>query len=832
MWTLPCLSRVAIALLLPSLLSCGGGGGGTPAPPAVSVTIQPGSAALLPGATQQFSASVANASNTAVTWSVQEGAGAGSISATGLYTAPTGVGPAPATFHVAATSVADSGKSAVALVTVAPPIAVAITPGAATLLPGGTQAFSASVVGTTNQTVTWSVQEGTSGGSITAAGLYTAPASITGASATFHVVATSAADPARTATAAVGISALPAISSFTATPGIIAPGATVALAWSVANAQTLTINQGVGTVSGSSTTVAPLVTTTYTLIASNDGGSVNRSVTVTVQGASHLLSFFVGDLGGSGNLDGPGSAARFNQPRGVAVDPAGIAYVVDTTNSTIRKVLPDGTVSTLAGSAGQLGSEDGTGSAARFKYPGRIARCPDGTLVIAEPSNHTLRRMTPAGVVTTLAGSPGQSGAVDGVGSTARFWSPRGMAVDEVGNVFLADRSNHAIRKITPAAVVTTLAGAANQQAWADGQSSAARFYYPEGIAWDGSGNRLLVGDSYNHVVRTLSPEGLAGTLAGAPPKYGSADGQGAAARFWGLRGGAADAAGNLYVAETGNKTIRKVSPDGTVSTFAGLATQAGDADGQGSAARFNFPVGTAVDGSGTVYVVDSNGSRVRKITPGGLVSTFAGGTYGSADGTGTAARFAGPNGIAVDGAGNVFVTDSGNHTIRRISPAGVVTTVAGIPGNSGSADGQAATATFYLPQALVVDGAGNLIVCDTFNHTLRKITPGGTVTTLAGSPGQSGSADGAGATARFNTPLGICLDPASGNLLVADTNNATIRVVTPAGVVSTLAGQAGRSGTLLGALPGVIPNANGVCRLPDGRFALTCGSGVILLTP
>src|SRR6266446_2589763 len=230
-----------------------------------------------------------------------------------------------------------------------------------------------------------------------------------------------------------------------------------------------------------------------------------------------------------------------------------------------------------------------------------------------------------------------------------------------------------------------------------------------------------------------------------------------------------------------------------TFANFAGLATGRGSADGTGSAARFNESEGVAVDGAGNVYVADSNNDTIRKITPAGVVTTLAGraGQVGSADGTGTNALFNYPTGVAVDGAGNVFVADQGNHTIRQITPAGVVTTLAGSAGQSGSADGHGSNARFNQPFGVAVDSGGNVYVADLQNQTIRKITSSGTVTTLAGSAGQTGSVDGTGSAARFNGPAGVAVDGAT-NVYVADFYNFTIRKITPAGAVTTLAGNTG----------------------------------------
>lgn len=246
----------------------------------------------------------------------------------------------------------------------------------------------------------------------------------------------------------------------------------------------------------------------------------------------------------------------------------------------------------------------------------------------------------------------------------------------------------------------------------------------------------------------------------------------------------AADAAGNLYVADMMAHTIRKVTPQGVVSTFAGSGS-AGSADGTGTAASFNNPDSIAVDGNGNVYVADTGNNMIRKISSTGVVTTLAGSTtQGSVDGTGTAARFRGPSGVATDASGNVYVADGDNNMIRKITPAGVVTTVAGST-TSGSVDGTGASASFNFPRGIAVDSAGNLLVADSWNSMVRKITPAGVVTTLAGSTTQ-GTADGTGALARFSHPQGIVLD-SNGNAYVTD--NDRVRKITPAGEVSTLSG-------------------------------------------
>jgi streptogramin lyase len=279
------------------------------------------------------------------------------------------------------------------------------------------------------------------------------------------------------------------------------------------------------------------------------------------------------------------------------------------------------------------------------------------------------------------------------------------------------------------------------------------------------------VADPANDVIRKITPAGVVSTIAGLLHRRGSTAGLGTnSARFWSPFGIAIDNADNIYVADTGNNTIREISPAGMVSTLAGLAGQAGTNDGVGSLARFRNPWDVAVDNSGSVYVADMSNDTIRKISPDGKVHTFAGqaGMSGNTDGWGNSARFNNPFGVAVDSAGNVYVSDTANNTIRKITVARVVTTLAGSPGNAGTNDANGADARFWSPQGLTVDSAGNIYVADTSNNAIRKITPMGVVTTLPASTDK---------TLLLSGPGGVAVD-ANGNVYVADTDNHCIRKI------------------------------------------------------
>ncbi|MGD0016744.1 MAG: NHL repeat-containing protein [Verrucomicrobiia bacterium] len=337
----------------------------------------------------------------------------------------------------------------------------------------------------------------------------------------------------------------------------------------------------------------------------------------------------------------------------------------------------------------------------------------------------------------TIAGLAAHSGGTDGTNSAARFNGPDYLAMDSAGNVYVSDFGNDTIRKIATVGtnwVVSTVAGLTDNPGSADGTNSAARFSYPNGVAVGTNGN-VYVADWSNNTIRAIAPIGtnwVVSTIAGQVGVSGHADGTNAASQFSGPSGVAVDTNGNIYVGDFFNSTIRKIAPVGTnwvASTIAGLALNTGSADGTNSVARFNGPNDVAVDTNGNVYVADWANSTIRKIAPVGtnwIVSTIAGLALntGSADGTNSDARFNGPTGVAVDSSGNVYVADAGNNTIRKITPVDtnwVVSTIGGLAGVGGSTDGIKSNARFYYPRAVAVDTNGNVYVADTGNNTIRQ---------------------------------------------------------------------------------------------------------------
>ncbi|MBI2497783.1 MAG: hypothetical protein HYV75_07695, partial [Opitutae bacterium] len=318
----------------------------------------------------------------------------------------------------------------------------------------------------------------------------------------------------------------------------------------------------------------------------------------------------------------PASTAILPYPTGIVFAGSGRLYVTDATTNTVQKVLTDGEVSLVAGSKDNAGMLDGFEGSALFNQPGGLAVTSAGVIYVSDTANATIRRIDPDKHVTTFAGSSGSRGNTNGSGTQATFSAPLGLALDLSGNLYVADSTNHTIRKITPPGVVSTLAGSAGQPGYANGNGSAARFNYPADVAVDAAGN-VFVADRTNNVIRRITSAGAVTTLAGTPGVSGFDDGAGSGALFNQPGGLTLDGSGNLYVADTGNCTIRKITAAGGVSTLAGLPTVGGDQDGTGMGAQFNQPRALALDGTGNLYVADTGNSAIRKVTPGGVVTTL-----------------------------------------------------------------------------------------------------------------------------------------------------------------------------------------------------------------
>ncbi len=593
-----------------------------------------------------------------------------------------------------------------------------------------------------------------------------------------------------------------------------------------------------------------------------------------VQAGSLTVEYVVGTRGGPGFVDGARQEARFREPWGMALDEAGNLLVSDHRNHTIRRIDADGTVSTFAGVAEDFGSADGRRSGARFVRPRGIALDRNGNLFVADYYWCTVRKITPAGEVSTFAGSPGKAGNRDGVGEAARFNLPADLAIDAEGNIFVADELNSMIRKITPDQTVTRYAGEV-EPGGIDGPAATARFAFPQGIAVAPDGT-VYVADTGNGVVRRISFDGTVSTVAGnlAHPAGGSVDGWGEEVRFRGVQGMSLDCGGNLFVADRGNSTIRKIEPSGLVTTIAGAPLERGSTDGPVAVARFNKPSAVYAAPDGRVFISEEGNHSIRVLSPSGEISTIAGlaieggnvggpgdgvrvgalpdvawdprtgityapdalasvilaiapdgtvtnlvgfpGSPGFVDGVcGSAARLSSPLGITISPDGQIFFSDSGNNVIRRVDPqTGCVATWAGVPGVWGHRDGDQSTATFALPWGVTVSDDGTLYVADSDSSSIRRVSVDRQVTTLAGGVLYGGQ-DGTGSAAGFDNPRAIEWEPIRHVLYVAD-GDTTIRRVTPEGVVSTIAGSYGQYGFV---------DARGALARFNSPYGLACDS-------
>jgi sugar lactone lactonase YvrE len=324
-------------------------------------------------------------------------------------------------------------------------------------------------------------------------------------------------------------------------------------------------------------------------------------------------------------------------------------------------------VTTLAGQALVSGATNGTGTNAVFNDPAAIVVDANGNFFVADSQNDAIREVTTNGIVTTFAGQLGVAGSANGTGTGAQFNSPSGLAFDKNGTLFVSDTGNSTIREITSAGVVSTFAGIAGSSGFADGAAGGALFGSPLGIAIAPNG-AVYVADSGNHCIRVISG-GVVSTFAGSPGIWGSADGVGTNAQFNGPVGLIFDSSTNLFVSDANNDTIRKITPDGTVTTFAGVAGADGSTDGTLTNARFRSPAELVFDKKGNLFVADSLNQVIRKISTNGIVSTVSGaaGIFGASDGVNGAGRFYNPYGLAIGADGGLMMTDTYNELVRTV---------------------------------------------------------------------------------------------------------------------------------------------------------------------
>ena len=526
------------------------------------------------------------------------------------------------------------------------------------------------------------------------------------------------------------------------------------------------------------------------------------------------VSTYAGQASHSGGYaDGPAAQARFAYPLALALAPDGALFVYENNNHTIRRISPQGVVSTWGGHPSNTPRGPGPAAALDFDYHRGLAIDPAGVLYVIH-RRHAIRRLRLAdGAELSDIGAPeGPNGAEGGRGyvdaptpAAARFNFPENLAAGPDGTLYVADLQNHVVRKISPQGVVSTLAGQSRDVRFGP-QPPDTGLGLPSGLARDRAGN-LYVADRGNAVVRRISPAGAISVWAGQLGQPGTADGPAAQARFNQPADVAIGPDGRtLYVADAGSHTLRQIGPDGVVSTLAGVPGQAGERNGAARRALLNEPSSLAVAPDGTVYLIDGPSGSVRCLTPGGRVSTFVAGFHqGYVGPLSNAPRLvAGVSTVAVGPDGAVYVL---NGVLTKYSPAGRGKLLAGDPNpdtsGGGFADGPARQARFNEPLGMAVTPQGEVLVADAANHLIRRVSPQGVVSTLAGDVryetrergygpdghGPSnrygmatyfgGYADGPAAQTRFNNPSALVLAP-DGTLYVTDTGNGCIRVVRP----------------------------------------------------
>jgi hypothetical protein len=521
----------------------------------------------------------------------------------------------------------------------------------------------------------------------------------------------------------------------------------------------------------------------------------------------------VAGAGGSGSTGDGGAAttALLNGPMGVATDTSGNIFIADYGNNKVRKVtVATGIITTVAGTGFYgLSGDGGAATAAAMREPSSVAVASDGTFYIADYSNYRVRRVDgTTGVITTIAGvlTNGFNGE-NGLATNAKLDSPRSLYLDGRGNLLIADDFNNRIRQIAlGTGIITTVAGNGTAGVGGDGgQAQAALLSQPSGVAADARGN-IYIGDTNNHRVRKVTtpttPTRVMSTLAGTGVQgFSGTGGAATSAQLAFPTGVAVDSNGHVFIADSVNGRVRRVDgATGIITTVAGIGEQGSTGDnGLATNARVEA-LAVAVDTSGNLYLMDQVNRRIRKVAAAdGIITTVAGnGTEGTAEGVNgdggaaTSASFVLPADVAVDTAGNIYIADRSGHKIRKVTVAtGVISTVAGTGTFGFSGDsGPATVAQLNDPTGIAVDTDGNLYIVDRGNNRVRKVTVAtGVITTIAGTgtAGYSGESL-SGTLADLNQPFDVAVD-ASGNVYVADAENERIRMITPGGIISTVAG-------------------------------------------
>ena len=502
----------------------------------------------------------------------------------------------------------------------------------------------------------------------------------------------------------------------------------------------------------------------------------------------------------------PATGAKLNNPNGVVFDGSGNYYVADNLNHRIRKIDATGVITTIAGTGiGGYNGDEIVATAAQLNNPTDIAFDAHGNLFIEDDANFRVRKIDTSGIIHTIAGNGFMGLTGDGGPATiAEIWEAKGIAIDNSGNIYFTQRNGHNVRRVDTNGIITNIAGIGTAGFSGDGgPATAAMLNGPIDLTFDASGN-LYISDNANNRIRRVDVSGMITTWAGTGLTNYSGDGGPASTAELNYPGSVAlDHAGSYYIADRGNSCLRKVSGStGGISTFAGspLHFGFGGDGGPATAASMAYPINVAVNPAGDIVFCDSGNSVMRKVsgTTGGI-TTIAGnallgagfsGDYGPA----TAAQISNSCSVAFDSTGDMYLLDGGNACLRKVSgTTGVITTIAGTPGfvGFGGDGGPATLAKLNNPTAIAIDSLGNIYIADGGNSCLRKVsgTTGG-ISTIAGIPTIPGATgDGSAATAAtLNFPTGVAV-LSSGKIFIADASNSTMRVISPAGVIHTVAG-------------------------------------------
>lgn len=517
----------------------------------------------------------------------------------------------------------------------------------------------------------------------------------------------------------------------------------------------------------------------------------------------------IGGIGRSGYSGdgGAATAAQLQFPDGIAVDSAGNVYVADTAANVVRAISPAGIISTYAGQGtpGYTG-DGGPAVQAQLSAPMGLALDAAGNLYIADSGNSVVRQVSKSGVIVTFAGngSAGYSGD-GGQATSAALNQAEGVAASPSGTVYIADTFNNRVRMIS-GGIIQTVAGTGISSFSGDGgAATSATMFLPTDVATDNGGN-LYLADFGNSRIRKVSQGKIQTIIGGNGTETIFNEAVATTIRLNGPTGITVDGSGDIFVAEgsigtgtglaVGDYRVWKINSAGVVSTAAGNGIESYSGDGGSAvAAQLNNPAALTFDTAGNLYISDAANHRVRKITPAGVISTAAGTGVAGFSGDGGAAASAqlnSPQGLTADADGNVYIADSGNNRIRKLLPNGTLISIAGNGNASYYGDGGPAdAASLHDPHGIYSAGGGHIYIADTGNQRIRQLLPDGTITTVAGSGGQGPGGDGGAATsAQLNLPMGVALDGA-GNIYIADQGNNRVREVTPNGTISTLAGSA-----------------------------------------